>query len=239
MFTTRKRVFIYLQSRYYDPETGRFISADAYLVAGDHINSTNMFAYCLNNPVMYVDPKGTDTSTLKIIFSVVFCAALIAEVLPVDQGVQFAESMVNAEVPIELMLEICLDLVKSSKGELVQTTQLYGEPNTTIRVSKNTWRTFGPDGRALKDTDYDDRHPDIGNPHDHDWNWDGDVPSRSGPGPHTENIIIGVGIVALSGMAIAFAAANDSLGLGVADDVLIPSYIISMRTGLEIIGANL
>ncbi len=48
----------YLQSRYYDPQTGRFISADAYLVAGDHINSTNMFAYCLNNPVMYVDPRG-------------------------------------------------------------------------------------------------------------------------------------------------------------------------------------
>ena len=48
----------YLESRYYDAETGRFISADALLVAGDHINSTNMFAYCLNNPVMYVDPRG-------------------------------------------------------------------------------------------------------------------------------------------------------------------------------------
>ena len=55
----------YLQSRYYDPETGRFISADAYLVAGDHINSTNMFAYCLNNPVMYVDPSGCSSETVS------------------------------------------------------------------------------------------------------------------------------------------------------------------------------
>ena len=54
----------YLQSRYYDPQTGRFISADAYLVAGDHINSTNMFAYCLNNPVMYVDPDGRETEPI-------------------------------------------------------------------------------------------------------------------------------------------------------------------------------
>ena len=50
--------YYYLQSRWYDPEVRRFLSADSYMVAGDHINSTNMFAYCLNNPVMYVDPSG-------------------------------------------------------------------------------------------------------------------------------------------------------------------------------------
>ncbi len=54
----------YLQSRYYDPQTGRFISADSYLVSGNHINGTNMFAYCLNNPMMYVDPRGTDPGDL-------------------------------------------------------------------------------------------------------------------------------------------------------------------------------
>ncbi|MBQ2694675.1 MAG: RHS repeat-associated core domain-containing protein [Clostridia bacterium] len=48
----------YLQSRYYDPETCHFISMDSYFVAGDYINGMNMYAYCLNNPVMYVDPSG-------------------------------------------------------------------------------------------------------------------------------------------------------------------------------------
>ena len=48
----------YLQSRYYDPCSCRFISSDAYLVSSGHINGTNMFAYCLNNPIMYVDPSG-------------------------------------------------------------------------------------------------------------------------------------------------------------------------------------
>ena len=49
----------YLQSRYYDPETCRFINADSLLIAGnDYIQGTNMYAYCYNNPVMYVDPSG-------------------------------------------------------------------------------------------------------------------------------------------------------------------------------------
>lgn len=51
----------YLQSRYYDPELCRFISADSYLIAGNYLQGTNMFSYCLNNPVMYSDPSGYAT----------------------------------------------------------------------------------------------------------------------------------------------------------------------------------
>ena len=51
--------FYYLQSRYYDPATGRFINADSY-ASTDMVGplSTNMFSYCENNPVMRVDPTG-------------------------------------------------------------------------------------------------------------------------------------------------------------------------------------
>jgi len=48
----------YLQSRYYNPKWGRFISADAYISTGQGILGHNMFAYCLNNPVMFADPSG-------------------------------------------------------------------------------------------------------------------------------------------------------------------------------------
>ena len=49
----------YLNSRYYDPSVGRFINADdiSYIQPTD-INGLNLFAYCGNNPVMYVDPNG-------------------------------------------------------------------------------------------------------------------------------------------------------------------------------------
>ena len=48
----------YLQSRYYDAKICRFISADSYTSTGQGILSTNMFAYCGNNPVMGYDPTG-------------------------------------------------------------------------------------------------------------------------------------------------------------------------------------
>ena len=51
----------YLQSRYYNPEWGRFINADEALLlnlnVGD-ILGQNMFAYCYNNPIMFIDING-------------------------------------------------------------------------------------------------------------------------------------------------------------------------------------
>ena len=48
----------YLQSRYYDPELGRFINADAFTTTGQGLLGNNMFAYCGNNPVNCTDPTG-------------------------------------------------------------------------------------------------------------------------------------------------------------------------------------
>ena len=50
--------FYYLQSRYYDPEIRRFINADGYVNANGDFIGFNMYAYCSNNPVMYVDYSG-------------------------------------------------------------------------------------------------------------------------------------------------------------------------------------
>ena len=50
--------FYYLNSRYYDPESGRFISPDSYLSTGQGMLGYNMYAYCGNNPVMRIDPNG-------------------------------------------------------------------------------------------------------------------------------------------------------------------------------------
>ena len=49
----------YLQSRYYNPGTGRFINADALTSTGQGLLGNNMFAYCLNNPVRYADASGS------------------------------------------------------------------------------------------------------------------------------------------------------------------------------------
>ena len=50
--------YYYLQTRYYNPEWGRFLNADGYINANGDILGYNMFAYCGNNPVMGYDPTG-------------------------------------------------------------------------------------------------------------------------------------------------------------------------------------
>lgn len=50
--------FYYLNSRYYDPSIRRFINADGAVSTGQGIAGYNMYAYCLNNPVMLADGSG-------------------------------------------------------------------------------------------------------------------------------------------------------------------------------------
>lgn len=47
-----------MQSRYYDPEIGRFINADNYPTTAQGLTGNNMFAYCGNNPVSRADNGG-------------------------------------------------------------------------------------------------------------------------------------------------------------------------------------
>ena len=53
--------FYYLQSRYYDPVTHRFINADGLVSTGTGVLGFNMFAYCENNPVNCIDTNGSMT----------------------------------------------------------------------------------------------------------------------------------------------------------------------------------
>ena len=63
----------YLQSRYYSPEWGRFISCDKFMQSGQGILDNNMYIYCINNPVKNYDPNGE--------------AALIALLIGVTSGI--------------------------------------------------------------------------------------------------------------------------------------------------------
>ena len=51
----------YLNARYYDPSIGRFISPDVLTILDEtkgQINGLNLYMYCNNNPIMYIDPSG-------------------------------------------------------------------------------------------------------------------------------------------------------------------------------------
>ena len=58
--------FYYLQSRYYDPATRRFINADGYASTGQGFTGTNMFAYCGNNAVNIADYSGESGEWIEL-----------------------------------------------------------------------------------------------------------------------------------------------------------------------------
>ena len=68
--------FHYLQSRYYDPATRRFINADVYASTDSRdAVSCNMFAYCGNNPVIYDDENG-ESFGLALLIGIGICALI-------------------------------------------------------------------------------------------------------------------------------------------------------------------
>ena len=105
--------YYYLQSRYYDPELGRFISADdfSYIDASEKF-SINAYAYCANNPLIYTDPTGC-TSELtvavgEIISAIFLCwdaflragknfATIIASQLVLDKSIFYQQGATKKE----------------------------------------------------------------------------------------------------------------------------------------------
>jgi RHS repeat-associated protein len=53
----------YLQSRYYNPQWGRFVNA-YQIISENHILGTNLLTYCLNNPINMIDIDGREAMTL-------------------------------------------------------------------------------------------------------------------------------------------------------------------------------
>ncbi|CDR31481.1 Cell wall-associated polypeptide CWBP200 [Acholeplasma oculi] len=70
----------YLNSRYYHPSIGRFITPDdpSYLSV-ESINGLNLYAYCGNNPVMYSDGNGT--IAVSVLLGTILIGALIGGVV--------------------------------------------------------------------------------------------------------------------------------------------------------------
>ncbi len=85
----------YCHTRYFVPEWGRWLNADTInnLKFGN-INGLNLFAYCSNDPVMYVDPKGTFGFLIGLLIAAV--AALVIDTV-VETTVLMTSEQYKAE----------------------------------------------------------------------------------------------------------------------------------------------
>lgn len=73
----------YLSARYYDPETGRFLTADPGLGGPPNQSDVfNRYAYALNNPTNYVDPTGH--SAFSAVSSLIISGAEILAGIALD-----------------------------------------------------------------------------------------------------------------------------------------------------------
>ena len=81
--------FYFLKTRYYDPEIGRFMTIDdiGYLDP-ESINGLNLYAYCRNNPIKYIDSNGKSAIAALLIGCIIaFAVGSITSV--VSQGFQY------------------------------------------------------------------------------------------------------------------------------------------------------
>ena len=91
----------YLNSRYYDANTGRFISADGYVSTGQGLLGNNMFAYCNNNPVMYKDPNGEFLSPIISILGTIGAIVNTVNDIKTSHTIDGDHVFVNQNVKIE------------------------------------------------------------------------------------------------------------------------------------------
>ncbi len=71
----------YLQSRYYNPVWGRFINADSFGGKTGELLSHNLFIYCQNNPIMYLDETGHFlTAALAVVYVVALASVAVLTV---------------------------------------------------------------------------------------------------------------------------------------------------------------
>ena len=86
----------YYGARYYDPEIGRFITADTIIQSPYDPQTFNRYTYCRNNPLKYIDPTGH--IFWKIVTMIVL--AIIGYVLDKYAGAQVDTTGARIDMPI-------------------------------------------------------------------------------------------------------------------------------------------
>lgn len=120
----------YLQSRYYNPEWGRFISADNYGGTIGEIYSHNRYAYCKNNPVNMVDEDGNLAIFTTAIFAI-FVVAVIGTIAQIPQ-----ETWTNLGETVTTIATGITEAVSSGISNI--TTKKENKINIKTSIKSNT-----------------------------------------------------------------------------------------------------
>jgi RHS repeat-associated protein len=88
--------FVYLRNRWYDPQTGRFLTQDPIGLAG----GVNLYSYAGGNPISFSDPYGLepDCRNPKTLYEATYCVGVRTQ--PLEQAVEIAWTVETLLLPM-------------------------------------------------------------------------------------------------------------------------------------------
>ena len=155
----------YLNTRYYDPNVGRFLSPDTILGANGGLLGYNLYAYCNNNPVMFADPSGQELlltfaiGGLATLFAVgIYEGAVLISGL-VEAGADMVEEWVESDDrdTSPNVLETPAPTIEDIKNDIIT----YQERNTYTTIFPMPEITFEADGNVMTFDPYAPELPSI------------------------------------------------------------------------------
>ena len=144
----------YLQSRYYNPTTGRFLVPDEYPSTGQGLVGNNMFSYCGNNPVVRKDSAGNLWETVWDIASL---AISIADVCANPEDPWAWAGLVGDIIDVIIPCvggigEITKGIrVACTAGEIADTTADVSKTTAVVAKSVNTQAVKSARSKAVRD----------------------------------------------------------------------------------------
>lgn len=122
----------YLNSRYYNPEWGRFVNGDVYLSTGQGILSLNIYAYTENNPISRIDADGEFWESA---FDVISLGASVVEICINPTDIMAWAGLVGDSVDLIPFITGVGEVTKTIKI----TTKTVNKPDEILSAAKKIY----------------------------------------------------------------------------------------------------
>lgn len=128
--------FVYLRNRWYDPQTGRFLTQDPIGLAG----GVNLYAYAGNNPIAFDDPFGLSPDCSKDLRAIAFAVCIATNAIGgITDGIKRLEGKLgaptsNPELPVgsaSTSIGQSLEVAGNKLATGIQNTGVAGSKNYT------------------------------------------------------------------------------------------------------------